>query len=353
MTFKMTRKTSKKNTSISIKSSQNLSDEENYLPLKYPIRNSQKKCENIIKNFKINSQDQNEAGSSKTYNCATCNLLIKLNQNSIKCNGPCECWYHFKCSKLDIKYLDNLKKNDSKWFCNKCEKNTIEKSNIAEILKSLNFLSEKYDEIYKDNLKMSSTLFEIKKSQEELRQENILLKKEIVVLKEELKHQQNIDQQQTLKNKIEIQGIPKMSQITDEQITNKILNHISATIEYKDILEINRPKNKNENIIKIKFRNEETRNEVIKKSKQYFKNKGKLCTSDLKIPGNRNIIYINEELTPKTKFIFGKSKELKEYGFKYVWIKNGKIFVRKNDQEKIINITTEAQIKEILDLNSF
>lgn len=310
----MTRKSARKITSISTSQNEGSNnkvytsdEEEGYLPLKYPIRSSQEKCKEKIKNFKIKLEDKKEAGSSKFFN--------EESQGN----------------------LNNY---------------------IKEIQKSINFLSEKYDIICKENKKFSKELVEIKKNHEELKKENKTLRNQIENLQKEIVHNEekgNINSQNLLRNNIEIKGIPQKEDIDDQEIIKKNFNKIGIRSEKEDILEIRREenRNKNENVIKIKLKNEHIKKHILEKSKQYYKNKGKLTTLDINLKNNQNIIYINEELTPKLKYLFGKTKELRKKGFKYIWIKNGKIFVRKNEEEEVLNINNEEKLRQLINLDKY
>lgn len=162
----------------------------------------------------------------------------------------------------------------------------------------------------------------------------------------------DVKSQISIKNNIKIKGVPENPNIDDKEITKKILKQIGISTEKEDIIEIKRTESKNENIIKIKLKNEDIKKKILEKSKQYFRNNGKLTTYELNLKGNQNIIYVNEELTPKTKYLFGKTKELKKNSFKFIWIKNGKIFVRKNEEERVIHINTEETLKQLINLNN-
>ncbi|KAL4721721.1 hypothetical protein ACJJTC_001702, partial [Scirpophaga incertulas] len=65
------------------------------------------------------------------------------------------------------------------------------------------------------------------------------------------------------------------------------------------------------------------------------------------IPGDPKPIYINEHLTPYNKQLLKKCKEIamkKEY--KYVWTKNGRIYIRKNDTSPAIQIHEEEDLRK-------
>ena len=59
-------------------------------------------------------------------------------------------------------------------------------------------------------------------------------------------------------------------------------------------------------------------------------------------------VFINDHLTPINKDLFNQSKRKKGTGeFKYVWTKDGKVFVRETDRSPVIHITDLHQLTPI------
>lgn len=62
----------------------------------------------------------------------------------------------------------------------------------------------------------------------------------------------------------------------------------------------------------------------------------------------KNNIYINENLTKRNKKLFKKARDLKRNGdVKYAWCKNGKIFIRKTDDSKVIVFNDNVNVESI------
>ena len=58
-----------------------------------------------------------------------------------------------------------------------------------------------------------------------------------------------------------------------------------------------------------------------------------------------NAIYINEHLTSLNKQLFRDAKAKKRtLGYKYLWTRNGKIFIRKTDTSQAIAITSDEDV---------
>ena len=46
-------------------------------------------------------------------------------------------------------------------------------------------------------------------------------------------------------------------------------------------------------------------------------------------------IYVNEHLTPKTKGLLKRAKDLRNKGYKYIWCREGKVLVRRTDTAEV------------------
>ena len=59
-------------------------------------------------------------------------------------------------------------------------------------------------------------------------------------------------------------------------------------------------------------------------------------------------LYLNEDLPPNLRALRGKANALrKEKGFKFLWIKNGNLFLRQNEESKIYNIKKTSDLEKI------
>jgi hypothetical protein len=62
---------------------------------------------------------------------------------------------------------------------------------------------------------------------------------------------------------------------------------------------------------------------------------------------SRNV-YINESLTPFNRKLYAKARNLKsEKKVKYLWVRDGNIYVRKTDGSDRITIRNEVTLKEL------
>lgn len=95
-------------------------------------------------------------------------------------------------------------------------------------------------------------------------------------------------------------------------------------------------------IICITFRSISKRNEVIR---SYRKIKNLYLYNN-----NQCKIFINESLSPSRRRLFLKTKLFsKEMKYKYVWIRNGEIYMRKDDGSNRIVINQFTDFADFVD----
>jgi hypothetical protein len=85
---------------------------------------------------------------------------------------------------------------------------------------------------------------------------------------------------------------------------------------------------------------------------------GRITNDDIFENGNNGRIFVNEHLTPFYKTLIWKTKQELKSSFKFIWFKEGKIQLRKNENERqIFTIKSEEELnklvaKTILEKNS-
>lgn len=89
---------------------------------------------------------------------------------------------------------------------------------------------------------------------------------------------------------------------------------------------------------------------MLKSCKQYnVKQKQRLCAKHLGLSSSEDTpIFVTEQLTAKMARLHFLARELvKSKQFKYCWTNYGRIYLRKDDNSRIINITNELQLKDL------
>lgn len=302
--------------------------------------------------------------------CALCSSEIGKRALAVQCCGPCLENFHARCV--------NLSKTDiipgMSWRCGNCRDSkerqaTVEvgngtpetesslpvnilmdiQSNIKSLntkyesfMDSVNFCSDKISDFEVIVNKLSDKIATIEK----LTKENNDLKITVKNLTSRL----DIVEQQLRVNNVEIQGVPEKNNENIIDLVKFIGEKIEYSLDCSDIDSAYRgtvPQNsKKIKPIIIKFSNKHKRDSFLSASKlarSKSQNNGGIILENI----GQNI-YINEHLTIHSKILLYKTKEMaKNSSYKYVWVRNGTIFTRKDDKSKILRISLEDDINKM------
>lgn len=296
--------------------------------------------------------------------CLTCNSPITRTSPGIFC-GICKKPYHYKCVKLPVALQDLSEDSGVTWACSYCKKNVKqgnseidrhwdslsvvrdEVKKIAEtqkqIFDSLNFYGGKIDDfgVRLEGFQRAVNSFaELKSEVDELKNECKLLKSEI-----ELIHQYN------RRNNVEVFGIPENRDEDVKSTLRKIGDIVRFPLQDTDIIECHRvqshPNSTNRG---------NPRNIVVKLAahdlKLKFMESVKVARSKLTADALgfsvKHQIYVNDHLTHQNKWLLRQCKEFcKVNQYKYCWIKESKIFVKKTDSSRTVNIVNEDGLRKL------
>ena len=244
-----------------------------------------------------------------------------------------------------IKYLIE---NTMEKFANKMEKKLeqiwdqmkMQKEEINELQKSQIFISKEYETMKKkmDETKQieknnSHQLKNIENECEEIK--NKLLAKETEL--------DNLEQYGRREN-LEFHGVPVQQNENTNKIIQNLLKRINLDINENEISTSHRLNSNKENIpppIIVRFSKRDTRNKIYANKRKFN------AVTNFGIPEMNNL-YINENLTKKRSELLAKTRKAKyEAKYKYLWTKNGNIFVRKSDQAQSLHIKSEQDIAKI------
>lgn len=310
-------------------------------------------------------------------NCGICGEECVEDKCSIKCSGPCGRLFHVKCVKSDgIK----TRTGNKDWKCDNCLAkrdiasvsskssgsttalskefilSTMEEfkkeifaelknyaSQVVGFHESIDFLSSKVDTSNKLMDDLRREYAEIRKENEKLRLENQSLNSAV----NDLKGRVRMLEQYSRRTNIEINGVP----ITPKEDVLSLVKDIGATIgevvQDTQVMAAHRVptyrKDRTPPLV-VQFQSRQQRDSWIT---SYKKKKTLLANEVNKVfPSHR--MYINEHLTPENKLFLSQLKEkCKELSFKYVWVKEGKFFVRKTDGEKAFRINQLDDIPKL------
>lgn len=218
---------------------------------------------------------------------------------------------------------------------------------IDQILKELisfkKYTIAKFDENKEANRKILKNFEEIKGEIKKLKLENEALKLEL----KNQKDKTHFLERQFLQSTLSIPNVPKDEGEDLRDIFYNIASKSGVKLTTSSISNIYRKKdkqNKNPGDIIVKIAAQATHDLLLAQVK-----KKKLTFDDIGFKGNSNILYLNHELTPLDKSILYEAKQLqKSNNWKYVWEKNGFIYVRKIEGGRVVRISSKENLKDLV-----
>ncbi|KAI5721187.1 hypothetical protein M8J77_017338 [Diaphorina citri] len=206
------------------------------------------------------------------------------------------------------------------------------KEKIAEFETSLNFYGDQVDKavcavkVVEQNMILMEN--RLKKSESE--------NKEMKARLRSMEIQVNGLNQKEFNNKIEIAGI-KNNNVEKDEVTRKILDKIenrAGEIQFKTE-KLTREGENGKTTIVVEFKTQEVRNLVLTKIKE----KRLYSQLDDVFPNNGSNVYINEALCPYYKKLFYQANKIKkDKKYAYLWVKDGRILLKKADNGKTMRL---------------
>ena len=218
---------------------------------------------------------------------------------------------------------------------------------VTESLKFHDFLNEKFEEHRKVNDEVLAKLKEFTKQNMLLMEKNKALEEEI---KKEREERSSLEERfyQVL-NPIEIEKREKNLELhgeleTENENCQEKVTQILAKITPKPVKVIRcyRTGYKYDKNGEAK-----TRPIFIQFETKYQRDLAFASRVNLKKIDDRKL-YLNEDLPPNLKMLRGKANAFKkENDFRFLWMKNGNLFLRKTEDSKIFNIKKASDLEKI------
>lgn len=149
---------------------------------------------------------------------------------------------------------------------------------------------------------------------------------------------------------LEIRNLPVTLPETKSSLVDSVIQ-IGKTLsvpmsanEVKDIFRINTKDPANKTII-VDFTSVLLKEKFVSKFRKGIKENNRLTTEKLRISGPVKPIFISENLTPKLKKLFFLAREYAKANFyKFCWVSNGKIFLRKKEGGPVLRVNCESDL---------
>lgn len=316
--------------------------------------------------------------------CKLCSKTFRNKEQKIDCSG-CKANFHLACAKntdpnlkTDIPKRNIWKcpgcKNKKFWFTQNTSTPTKETQHLDldklnETIEILRKAVEKHTEATNEfreevnNLKME--VIQLNSKIKTLEDEKVEKEKKIITLEERVNklEQQNskkwvedrlntIDQK-NLRNWVEIVNLPENLVVNPKEAALAVARESNIIINDSDIIDSYCVKKKNK--VLVHFSSYNIKQNYIDKVREK-----KLSVADLAKKRERNSaeqsssknckkVYVNEQLTATNKRILWEAKDIaRSKKWKYVWVKNGRIFVKKADDSAALQIRNTSDLSLII-----
>lgn len=285
--------------------------------------------------------------ASKKIPCNLCKKEIKEDcDDYIQCD-ICKKDYHFVCSDLNRREFDRLLKNESELYsCEECkegggeirkELNTIKSElkklqkldKLDQLTESINFMSAKFDEVFKD-------VAENKKKISAIEKENKKLKNELQDMKTTVK----ILNDDRVKNDCIINGLKVEGDIKAVDAVVNLSKSVGVDLESSAF--------DNAYFLPNKNKTNDNKTVVVKFSSKANKNKLMAAKSKLKENESTKKVFVNDYLSKETLSLLNCAKSLKSIGYQYIYARDGKVFCKKSEISKQQIVRCEEDVEQML-----
>lgn len=320
--------------------------------------------------------------------CDNCNKNITKSKPGLECNR-CEKLVHLtnQCTGLTNKQLAALRASENlEWTCQDCQDKTPRRSSIVipnddegdedysesptiqidvkkllgdiskeveraikkemkDLTQSLQFQSDKMDELIKNIEIMQDNISNLQKKNIELTNKNNNLETRVGALEQRIQEME----QQKLQNTIEIHNIPYTENENLQEIVGKVAIRLNQNAS--NVKQMKRVPSKNDKPgpVIIELNSDQTQLAWLAASKSISPRitAQEICPHNYSSSLN-TVIFICEALTQYNKQLLYYAKQELKDAFRYIWIKKGVLRVRREgENQKPIIIRSSDDIKRI------
>lgn len=305
--------------------------------------------------------------------CGVC--AQECSENAVKC-GACEKSFHLSCIKQEgVK----TRTGNKEWKCDECKKDlssvSSNKSSASATVLTKEFLvsvledfkrevfaefkdhSSRFDkfenslQFLSDQVDRSNKLIEgVKKEYTDVKKENSRILLENQQLKEsvsDLKDRLRTLEQYSRRANLEISGVPETANENTLGLLQDIGKSIGQVVEAGDVTAAHRVPSFNKkraSSLVVQFLYRSQRDAWLSS----YKRKKTLNASEVNHAFPNERVYINEHLSPENKQLLSQvKKRCRELNIKYVWTREGKCYVRRNEGEKSFKINNVEELSKV------
>lgn len=219
------------------------------------------------------------------------------------------------------------------------------RTEMKDMIGSMAFINEKFEDFERNQLASNE---KIKK----LETENTELKMEIGNLHVRM----NNLEQHSRANNLEIQCMPEAKNENVVTIVSQLGRVVNCNIQEEDILHCTRiaksnPSSTRPRSIVVQLSSPRLRDQLLASVTKFNRSnpQDKLNCGHFGYSGRKCPVFVAEHLSPTNKSLHAATrKKAKEMDYRYVWVRNGKIFTRKSEGTEYILIKNINSLNKII-----
>lgn len=173
------------------------------------------------------------------------------------------------------------------------------------------------------------------------------LRGEVTELRHEIARRDRIQ----LLNDVEIMGVTEHKGENVNHIVAVVADKLGVNLDERDVVHASRvgryrieETDARPRPIVLSFSRRAPRDQLLRAARV----RRHLSTDQIQVPGAPRAVYVNEHLSKNDRRLFALARAAKkEYGFKYVWKKNGQVLIRTSEGGPVININSEKDISTL------
>lgn len=301
-----------------------------------------------------------------------CAKALKPNQVKLRCSD-CELEFHAACFKMSKADVDCITADGLSWRCKPCAetrrrslrfdvgvqegKLTLEdimkrieevaetqKNQEANFNRSYELLSEKIDENTKSVNENNKSVEKYLKIIDDLVSKNKALERKLSEAEQKI---EDMEQYSRL-NALEIHGIPEDRNEDVIEVVKNVGKALDMNIDASMIdachrLGTKRGADGRPPGIIVKFVRRLDKDELLRRRRV----KSTLSTRHMNLAMDQPV-YINESLSPARRRLFAEARQFKRQNdFKFLWVRGGKIFLRRDEAASVHRVTCQADLKNM------
>lgn len=150
-------------------------------------------------------------------------------------------------------------------------------------------------------------------------------------------------EQKSLDNFVEIVGVPNINNEDCKLTVKKISTALNVEVDVVNAFRVQSKFNKRPNKIVAEVINKQYKRVLIETAR-----KTKLTGIRIDSNWRNEAIYINDSLTQFNRNLFFKTKTFaRDNGYKFVWFKDSKLFIKKDEHSKAILLENELSLTKL------